>query len=104
MTVPVLNLTFVVRVVYNCVMIIRISRGSCASKRLLTGFSSPRLLLQGHQQGGKNQFNPVGAQVPHHSFGTVICSLVEEKEGMKTQGRDTTTVSPIRCYVHIVTF
>lgn len=42
---------------------------------LLTCFSSPGLLLQGHQQGGEDQFYPVGTQVPHYSLGTVICSL-----------------------------
>lgn len=57
---------------------------------LLTCFSSPGLLLQGHQQGGKNQLHPVGTQVPHHSFGTVICSLVEEKAGAKNFKQDHT--------------
>ena len=50
---------------------------------LRTCFSSPGLLLQGHQQGGQDQLHPVGAQVPHHSLGTVICSLEEEEAGVK---------------------
>lgn len=50
---------------------------------LLTCFSSPGLLLQSHQQGGKNQLHPMGTQVSHHSLGTVICSLVQENAEVK---------------------